>query len=102
MLDAGDKYPSDIMDGACIRSQRDSAQQILFRSADGSVVAARDVTPIPPKSEIVGIDINDKSRFFEATGRRWCIGARNARRICARGATYLSSRSQIKRAIPTR
>jgi len=85
-----------------------TAEQILFRFAVGSVVVvvvvvARDVTRRFPKFEIVGIDINDKFTLFRGDTppiRR--IGARNARRICARAATYLSSRPQIKRAIPTR
>jgi len=86
-----------------------TAEQILFRFAVGSVVVvvvvvvARDVTRRSPKFEIVGIDINDKFTLFPGdTPPTRRIGARNARRICARAATYLSSRPQIKRAIPTR
>jgi len=83
----GDKYPSDIMDGACIRPQRDGGTNpISFRGRFRRRRRARR-NPRSPKSEIdFGIDVNDKFALFRPPiARRRALFGRESRLICPRG-----------------
>lgn len=66
----GDKYPSDIMDGVCIRPQRNDGTNPI-RFADG-FAGARAHTHVTHRLQIRidEIDISDKFMLFMAT-RRW-------------------------------